>query len=101
MRTGPLCTFPPPSVRSVGADPIEEHEGGPLLHRHRQCSWPPGGTSLHRRLQKEAEEHFYQPDHKHPIDLGYEPTLDMKSELGLMFADLLRWKDRIHQKNNF
>ncbi|MAE06100.1 MAG: hypothetical protein CMH76_07180, partial [Nitrospinae bacterium] len=42
-RTGPLCTFPPPSVRSVGADLIEEHDDGPLLHRRSQCSWPPRG----------------------------------------------------------
>tara|TARA_B100000073_G_C23734117_1_gene571666 strand:+ start:762 stop:1949 length:1188 start_codon:yes stop_codon:yes gene_type:complete len=43
----------------------------------------------------EMEEHYFNPDHNHLLDLGYEPTHDMKSELSLMFQDLVENKDRI------
>lgn len=43
----------------------------------------------------EAEEHYYRPDHDHLLNLGYEPTHDMDSELGDMFEDLLPHRDRI------
>ena len=43
----------------------------------------------------EQEDHYYAPDHQGLIDLGYKPTRDMKTELGIMFDDLIRYKDRI------
>lgn len=43
----------------------------------------------------EAEEHYYNPDHQHLLELGYQPTRDMKAELSLMFDDLLSHRDRI------
>ena len=43
----------------------------------------------------EMEEHFYAPDHKHLLDLGYEPTHDVEAEMALMLDDLARYRDRI------
>lgn len=48
--------------------------------------------------RKELEEHFYRPDHQHLIDLGYRPTHDVETELGIMLRDLLRYRDRIEAK---
>ena len=45
--------------------------------------------------RNEAEEHYYNPDHKHLHDLGYEPTTDMDSELRIMFRDLMKYRGRI------
>lgn len=43
----------------------------------------------------EKEEHYYQPDHRHLLDLGYRPSHDMESEMRIMLADLLVYRDRI------
>ena len=43
----------------------------------------------------EAEEHYYNPDHKHLLDLGYQPTHDMEAELRIVFKDLIKYKERI------
>ena len=43
----------------------------------------------------EAEEHYYNPDHQHLLDLGYQPTHDMESELRIMLKDLIKNSDRI------
>jgi len=43
----------------------------------------------------ELEEHYYNPDHKHLLDLGYKPTHDMESELKIMLKDLIKYRDRI------
>ena len=43
----------------------------------------------------EAEEHYFNPDHEHLLNLGYEPTHDMASELRIMLADLKRFESRI------
>ncbi len=45
--------------------------------------------------RNEAEEHYYNPDHKHLLDLGYEPTTDMEAELRTMFKDLMKYRGRI------
>ena len=47
--------------------------------------------------RKEPEDHYYNPDHQHLLDLGYEPTHDMESELELMLTDLLQVRDRIER----
>lgn len=47
--------------------------------------------------RRELEEHYYNPDHQHLLDLGYQPTHDMDSELEQMFRDLIRFKSRIEQ----
>ena len=46
----------------------------------------------------EAEEHYYNPDHKHLLDLGYKPTHDMETELEIMFRDLLPHSERIEER---
>jgi UDP-sulfoquinovose synthase len=45
--------------------------------------------------RKELEEHYYNPDHKHLLDLGYQPTHDMEAELRVMLADLMKYRSRI------
>ncbi len=43
----------------------------------------------------EAEEHYFNPDHQHLLDLGYKPTHDMDSELRIVFQDLIKYRERI------
>ncbi|MYD11299.1 MAG: NAD-dependent epimerase/dehydratase family protein [Chloroflexi bacterium] len=43
----------------------------------------------------EMEEHYYQPDRQRLVDLGYEPTGDIKSVMKEMMLDLLENRDRI------
>ena len=45
--------------------------------------------------RREAADHFYEPEHKHLADLGYQPTHDMDAELDRMLADLTPHADRI------
>ena len=46
----------------------------------------------------EEEEHYYNPDHKHLLDLGYQPTRDMHSELLSTLNDLIKYKSRIEAR---
>jgi len=46
----------------------------------------------------EAEEHYYNPDHQHLLDLGYRPTHDMEAELDIMFKDLIPHRERIESR---
>jgi UDP-sulfoquinovose synthase len=48
--------------------------------------------------RKESEEHYYNPDHQHLLDLGYEPTHDMEAELRIMLRDLMTYRDRIQTR---
>ena len=48
--------------------------------------------------RKEAEEHYYNPDHQHLLDLGYHPTRDMETELVATLGDLLKHRDRIEAR---
>ena len=50
--------------------------------------------------RKELEEHYYNPDHKQLLDLGYNPTRDMDSELDIMFEDLIQYRYRIIEKKH-
>ncbi|MCY3833525.1 MAG: NAD-dependent epimerase/dehydratase family protein [Chloroflexi bacterium] len=43
----------------------------------------------------EMEEHHYNPDRQHLLDLGYEPTRDLKSVIETMLLDLLEHRGRI------
>lgn len=45
--------------------------------------------------RKEMEEHYYNPDHKHLLDLGYKPTHDIEKEMAIMLKDLVKYKERI------
>jgi UDP-sulfoquinovose synthase len=48
----------------------------------------------------EKEEHYYNPDHRHLLDLGYQPTHDVESELKIMLTDLMKYRDRIESRQN-
>jgi UDP-sulfoquinovose synthase len=46
----------------------------------------------------ELEEHYYNPDHQHLLDLGYQPTHDMESELRIVLSDLMNYRGRIEAR---
>jgi len=46
----------------------------------------------------EKEEHYFNPDHQKLIDLGYQPTNDMKTEIEVTMKDLLKNKSRIEAR---
>jgi UDP-sulfoquinovose synthase len=48
--------------------------------------------------RQEMEEHYYNPDHKHLLDLGYQPTHDVEQELRIMLKDLMKYRERIEEK---
>ncbi|MFC1976017.1 NAD-dependent epimerase/dehydratase family protein, partial [Chloroflexota bacterium] len=48
--------------------------------------------------RREAEEHYYNPDHQHLLDLGYQPTHNMAGELQIMLSDLIKYRERINAK---
>lgn len=48
--------------------------------------------------RKEMEEHYYNPDHKHLLDLGYKPTHDIEKELEIVLKDLMRYRSRIEAR---
>ena len=43
----------------------------------------------------EMEEHYYQPDRQCLLELGYQPTRDIKSVMKGMMLDLMQHRDRI------
>ncbi len=43
----------------------------------------------------ELEEHYYKPDHKHLLDLGYKPSHEMEAEMEIMIKDLMKYRNRI------
>lgn len=45
--------------------------------------------------RKEMEEHYYNPDHRHLLDLGYKPTHDVDQEIRVMLEDLMKYADRV------
>ena len=49
--------------------------------------------------RQEKEEHYYNPDHRHLLDLGYKPTHDVEQEIKIMLKDLIRHRDRIEGKS--
>ena len=50
--------------------------------------------------RKEMEEHFYQPDHQHLLDLGYQPTHNVEAEVKIMLKDLAAHKARIEKRKD-
>ena len=46
----------------------------------------------------EEEEHYYNPDHQHLLDLGYKPTHDMDAELRIVLKDLMKYRERIEAR---
>lgn len=45
--------------------------------------------------RKEKEEHYYNPEHKKLLELGYKPSTDIKNEIRSVLLDLLLYKERI------
>ncbi len=45
--------------------------------------------------RREMEDHYYRPDRQHLLDLGYQPTRDIKSVMMQMMLDLLDNRERI------
>lgn len=50
--------------------------------------------------RKELEHHYFNPDRDHLLELGYQPTRNMKSVIQIMLQDLLVHKTRILQKKS-
>ena len=50
--------------------------------------------------RRELEDHYYEPDHKNLLDLGYEPTHDVEAEIKVMLGDLRNYTDRIEAKKD-
>lgn len=48
--------------------------------------------------RKEMEEHYFNPDRQHLLDLGYEPTHDVEKEMKIMLNDLIKYRDRIEAR---
>ncbi|MEQ8677960.1 MAG: NAD-dependent epimerase/dehydratase family protein [Aggregatilineales bacterium] len=46
----------------------------------------------------EAAEHYFNPDRQHLLDIGYEPSHDVKAEMRIMIKDLMEHKDRIMER---
>jgi UDP-sulfoquinovose synthase len=50
--------------------------------------------------RQELEEHYYNVDHQHLLDLGYRPTHDVEQEMRIMLQDLMRYRVRIEAKKD-
>ncbi len=48
----------------------------------------------------EQDKHYYNPDRNHLINLGYQPTHDVRAEVRIMLQDLLQHKARIMEKED-
>jgi UDP-sulfoquinovose synthase len=48
----------------------------------------------------ELEEHYYNPDHQHLLDLGYNPTHDIEAEMEIMLKDLIKYQHRIEARTH-
>jgi len=48
--------------------------------------------------RNEAAEHYFNPDRQHLVDIGYQPSGDVKGEVKIMLQDLMQHKDRILEK---
>jgi UDP-sulfoquinovose synthase len=48
--------------------------------------------------RQELEDHYFNPDHQHLLDLGYKPTHDVEKEIGIMLEDLIKYKERIEAR---
>lgn len=50
--------------------------------------------------RRELEDHYYNPERRKLIDLGYEPTHDIEGEVEVMLRDLLAHRDRIEARRD-
>jgi len=45
--------------------------------------------------RKEQEDHYYNPDHRRLLELGYEPTTDIAAEVRTTLARLLPYREQL------
>lgn len=45
--------------------------------------------------RNEAAEHYFNPDRQNLLDIGYQPTHDVKAEMQIMLRDLQQHRERI------
>ena len=48
--------------------------------------------------RKEAESHYYNPDHQKLFDLGYVPTTNTPSEISKLIQQVLPFKNRVNKE---
>jgi UDP-sulfoquinovose synthase len=48
----------------------------------------------------ERDQHYYNPDRNHLIELGYKPTHDVVAEIRIMLRDLLPHRERIAERRD-
>jgi len=48
--------------------------------------------------RKEAETHYYNPDHQKLFDLGYKPTTNVRGEISKLIQQLLPFRDRVKEE---
>ncbi len=48
----------------------------------------------------ESEQHYFNPAREHLLELGYQPTHDVRSEIGHMLEDLLEHSSRIEERRH-
>lgn len=48
--------------------------------------------------RKELENHYFNPDRNHLINLGYQPSHDVRTEIRIMLTDLMVYRERILAK---
>jgi UDP-sulfoquinovose synthase len=76
----------------------EVYDISELAQKVKKVAGELGITAVVKNLEnprRELEEHYYNPDHGSLLQLGYKPTHDVESELRIMLADLVNYKDRI------
>ncbi|MFN8563104.1 MAG: NAD-dependent epimerase/dehydratase family protein [Anaerolineae bacterium] len=69
-----------------------------LAHKVREAAVAVGLTVEIEHIDNprtEKEEHYYNPDRQHLLDLGYQPTHDVVAEMRIMLRDLLPHRERI------
>jgi len=50
--------------------------------------------------RNERDQHYYNPDRQHLIDLGYTPSHDVIAEIKIMLNDLMPHRERILEKRD-
>ena len=48
--------------------------------------------------RQESESHYYHPDREQLVELGYQPTHDVASEISIMLDDLAMHRTRISER---
>jgi UDP-sulfoquinovose synthase len=74
-----------------------------LAHKVKKVASRLGLTVKIRNVENprtELEDHYYNPDHQHLIDLGYEPTHEIEGEIEIILQDLMKYRSRIEARDH-